>query len=93
MLKLPQIYRPSVVGERNAIVPVLEYETDGICVFSVMDVLGNSVYHNDDYKNDWDMVSKVNNRPLIPGTYFYKVVYVSAKGVKRWWQGFFDMLN
>ena len=40
---------------------------------------GQTVYHADDYKNDWDGRNGNNGQLLPAGTYYYVVVYANGE--------------
>lgn len=92
-IRLPtMIYRPSAGDDRFAVIPLLEYVTDGNGIFMVVDTAGNMVYYKEHYANDWNLVSQLTHKILTPGTYYYRVIILSSTS-KRVSGGYFDVLD
>ena len=72
--KLPSVFKIREVEEN-----LPEFSMVSLTIFNQ---LGQSVYHNDDYQNDWDGKEAATGRLLKPGVYFYYLEFDGSELVK-----------
>ena len=94
LLKSKSLY---TLGDDSFTPVKLEFEVkkrllNALCELIIIDRLGNIVYQNSDYQNDWDFRDK-NGAYLLQGTYYYYLRVKSGLSSFQPVKSFFDILR
>lgn len=92
-LLLKRVYRPSAGDDRLANFSIFDKESNGYCTFMVIDLSGNMVYYNENYKNDWNFENQLTHKTLENGTYYYKVFFRTTNGKLYKGENYFDIVD